>query len=103
MEEMLNDRLKSLMREKGLNQKQLAQKTNLTEAAVSKYLSGGRRPQLAVLVTLAATLGTSTDYLVGVKGAEADRYKILENAIRQNKGSLTAEEKMRLILLITQN
>jgi hypothetical protein len=40
---------------------------------------------------------------VGAKGAEGDRYKILENAIRQNKGSLTAEEKMRLILLITQN
>jgi transcriptional regulator with XRE-family HTH domain len=103
MEERLNDRLKSLMREKGLNQKQLAQKTHLTEAAVSKYLSGSRRPQLAVLLTLAAALGTSTDYLVGAKGAEGDRYKILENAIRQNKGSLTAEEKMRLILLITQN
>jgi transcriptional regulator with XRE-family HTH domain len=103
MDEMLNDRLKNLLREKGLNQKQLAEKAQLTEAAVSKYLSGARRPQLKVLGSLATVLGTTTDYLVGVKGIEGDRFKILEEAIRQNKGSLTAEEKMRLILLITQN
>ncbi len=103
MEQMLNDRLKGLMKEKGLNQKQLAAKANLTEAAVSKYLSGARRPQSKALVTLASVLGTTTDYLMGAKGSEGDHFKILEEAIRQNKGSLSAEEKMRLILLLTQN
>lgn len=60
-------RLKETMNEKGFSQKTLAQRAETTEATVSRYLSGARRPDsLEILAKSAKALGVSADYLLGI-------------------------------------
>jgi len=100
---MLSDRLKKTMKERGYNQKELAERTGLTEAAVSKYLSGYRMPHLEILVLLAKSLGVTTDYLLGVESVDkAENYQLVYEMIQRNKGLFNPEEKMKLIALPTQ-
>lgn len=102
MEEMLNDRIKKTMRLRGYNQKQLADRTGLSEAAVSKYLSGYRTPHLEILVVLAKSLGVSTDYLLGVESqSKEENFHLLYEMIARNKAAFSPEEKMKLIALLT--
>lgn len=102
MEERLNRRIKALMEERGMNQKELASRSGLTEASVSKYLSGARKPQLEAIIALAKALDTDADYLLGIQKESSSTYKDIEKMIREKKASLTPEERMRLIMLLSK-
>lgn len=98
MQEQLNDRLKALMKARGLNQKRLAEKSGLSEAAVSKYLSGSRTPHLTILVSLAKALGTTSDYLLGVESQSGnDAFEQILEAVKRNKSQFSMEQKIKLI------
>ena len=101
MEEKLHHRVKALMKEQGMTQRELARRSGLTEASVCKYLSGARTPQAEAVVLLAKALGTTSDYLLGIKRDEESIYLDLEKQILENKESLTPEERMRLIMLLS--
>lgn len=103
MTERLHHRLKALMKERGLTQRELAAKTGLTEASVSKYISGLRIPHVDALVTLARALDTETDYLLGIKNEGKTNYEVIEKAILENKNGLTSEERMELIMLLSRD
>lgn len=62
---MNGKRLKMLREEKGLTQKDLAEKLSLTPKAISFYELGSREPSGDVLIHMAHILGTTTDYLLG--------------------------------------
>jgi len=102
MEERLNRRIKELMKEQSMTQKELARRSGLTEASVSKYLSGARKPQLEAIIALAKTLNTDADYLLGFEKGSSSTYKDIEKMIREKKASLTPEERMRLIMLLSK-
>ena len=101
MEEKLHHRVKALMKEQGMTQRELARRSGLTEASVCKYLSGARTPQAETVVLLAKALGTTSDYLLGIKRDEESIYLDLEKQVLENKESLTPEERMRLIMLLS--
>ena len=101
MEEKLHHRVKALMKEQGMTQRELARRSGLTEASVCKYLSGARTPQAEAVILLAKALGTTSDYLLGIKRDEESIYLDLEKQILENKESLTPEERMRLIMLLS--
>ncbi len=101
MEEKLHHRVKALMKEQGMTQRELARRSGLTEASVCKYLSGARTPQAEAVVLLAKALGTTSDYLLGIKRDEESIYLDLEKQILENKENLTSEERMRLIMLLS--
>lgn len=62
-----SQRLKDAMERKGISQKILAERAETTEATVSRYLSGARRPEsLEVVAKAAKALGVSADYLLGL-------------------------------------
>lgn len=48
-----------------MSQKELAKKVNVTEATISRYLSGARNPRGEILSKIAVALGVTTDYLLG--------------------------------------
>lgn len=103
MEEMFSDRLKRTMKERGYTQKEPAERSHLTEAAISKYLSGYRTPHLEILAGLASVLNVTTDYLLGVENkSKAESYQLVYEMVERNISSMSAEEKMRLIALITR-
>ena len=101
MEEKLHHRVKALMKEQGMTQRELARRTGLTEASVCKYLSGARTPQAEAVVLLAKALGTTSDYLLGIKRDEGSIYLDLEKQILENKANLTPEERMSIIMLLS--
>lgn len=50
------DNLRDIMREVGINQRQLAYESNLTEATISRYLSKQRMPTLKAVVNICYVL-----------------------------------------------
>ena len=101
MEEKLHHRVKALMKEQRMTQRELARRSGLTEASVCKYLSGSRTPQAEAVVLLAKALGTTSDYLLGIKRDEGSIYRDLEKQILENNENLSPEERMSLIMLLS--
>jgi len=58
-------RLRELRKSKGLTQKELGQRLNVTEAAVGMWEQTRRLPDPEVLTRLARIFGVSVDYLLG--------------------------------------
>ena len=50
-----------IMKEKEMSQKQLAKASGITEAAISKYISGEREPRIAFLKRIADALDVPAD------------------------------------------
>lgn len=101
MEEKLHHRLKAKMKENNLSARQLSVKTGISEAALSKYLSGVRTPHVEIVGRLAAALNTTSDYLLGIEKNDSP-YEQIVTKIKANKKYLSNEEKMSLILLISE-
>ena len=66
MSEFQGDRLKSLLKRKGLDQKRLAAKLQVSETTVSQWTKQKRDPGTSHLEQMARILGTSVDYLLGL-------------------------------------
>lgn len=62
---LLNERLKQLRIEKGLSQKELAQKIVISDRNYQRYEYGEREPIASILIKLADIYNVSLDYLVG--------------------------------------
>lgn len=90
------------MVEKKLTQKELARRCALTEASLSRYLSGERIPHTDVIGRLAAALGTTSDHLLGIEKDPPNAYIELSTIIQERKKELSGEEKMRLITLLSR-
>ena len=63
---MIGDRMKSLRMDKGLTQKELASKLNLSVTAISHYEAGNREPNLNIIILYAKFFNVSTDYILGL-------------------------------------
>ncbi len=59
----ISKKLLSLLKEKKLTQKELSQKSGITEAAISRYIKGDRIPRGNNLKLLASALNVTTDDL----------------------------------------
>jgi len=57
--------LSELLRQRGINQRMLADMVNTTEATISRYLSTDRTPRIDLIYSIAEALNVSIDYLLG--------------------------------------
>lgn len=57
--------LSALLEEKNITQRELAEKINVTEVTISRYLSGERSPRIEIVSKIAEFFGVSIDYLLG--------------------------------------
>lgn len=62
----LNEKIKNLRINSGMNQVQLAERLGITKSAVNAWESGTNSPSLSYIVKLARIFGVSTDFLLGV-------------------------------------
>lgn len=62
---VFSTRVQSEMEKSGLGQKELAAKTGITAATISRYLPGKMRPSGENVKAIATVLGVTTDYLLG--------------------------------------
>lgn len=65
MEEIFAERLRGLLWHRKITQKELADLSGLTPAAVSHYVNGKQCPNSSALILIADALKVSTDYLLG--------------------------------------
>ena len=59
------DKLEEIMFDRRFNQRMLAEACKLTEAAISHYLAGTRKPTLKTLCAMCEALDTTPNYFLG--------------------------------------
>lgn len=64
-------KVRKIMKQRGITQSWLAEKAETTEATLSRYLNGSRKPQADIAAAIAETLEISLDYLLGITGNPA--------------------------------
>ncbi len=97
----LGERLLTLLHEQHLNQKQLAQKVGITEAAMSHYIKGDRVPRSTILAKIAAELGTTSDYLMkGTSTQSTEGFPEARRLIARSLKQMTLPEKKELINIL---
>lgn len=96
MGKKLGNRISEQLKKKNMSQKDLADKICLSEAVISRYISGDREPKPDILANIACALSTTSDYLLGIENDEFDFAKI-KRMIARNSSNLTKEEKRELI------
>lgn len=99
----LQERIRFLMKEKNLNQKQLSEKAKITEASMSKYLSGERNPRTDVIVKIAKALDTSINYLLDDNHSPDEPFIFMSTALARCKDKLSDEEKKKLIRFLLED
>lgn len=99
----LNRRIKMLMEGRKINQKQLAKKANITEASMSKYLSGERTPRIDVVVNIAKALGVTVDELIGNDVDDSMDLVRIKTVLARGMGNMSEDEKKELIKFLLEN
>lgn len=100
----IKERIRMLMEGKHLSQKELANLSGITEASMSKYLSGERTPRIDVVVNIANALGVTTDELIG-NDIEDDKMGFirLKTVLARGMESMSEEDKKELIKFLLEN
>ncbi len=94
----ISERIKNLLEKKGMTQRELAEKTGCTEAAISHYIKGDRTPRASVLSKIAIALDTTSDYLMeGIPADVKEEIGYARKLIARNVSQMTKEEKMKIL------
>jgi len=95
-------RIKEMLSEKNISQKQLSEMTGITESAISHYIKGDRVPRGTNLVKIAKALGTTADDLLsGDKEMNKESDLVFARSlIARNASQMTKEERMEFISLL---
>lgn len=65
-ERIIKENLRTIIRQRGVTQAWLAEKTDTTTATVSRYLTGIHSPRIELIARMATALNVSVDYLLGL-------------------------------------
>ena len=88
-----SERLKSLRKQAGLTQVDVAEELGSSQPAYASWERGTKKPTQDNLVKIAQILNVSVDYLVGNSEEKADELDNIELLFRMNSKGLTDEEK----------
>ena len=92
----LGSRITETLQKRGMTQKELAGCIGVTEAVMSRYISGDREPKPSVLANIATALHITSDFLLGIECEEFNHPRI-RRMIARNASSMTEQEKRELI------
>lgn len=100
----LNERIKILMNEKHMTQKELAKSAGITEASLSKYMNGTRTPRIDVIVSISRVLGVTTDELIGNPTQDGQMGIVQMKAVlARGMDSISEKDKKELIRFLLEN
>ena len=85
-----------MLKKRNMKQYELARRINITEAQLSRYISGDREPKPATIANMATALQTTSDYLLGIDDGEFNHSKV-RRMIARNASSMSNEEKRALM------
>ena len=97
----LGKRLKTLLEQKQMSQKDLATAVGCTEAAISHYIKGDRVPRASVLKKIAIALDTTSDYLMeGIPTDVTGELDYAKKLIARNVTQMSKSEKRAIINIL---
>lgn len=101
----IGSKIKELMQKQGITQKQLANRLNVQEATISRYISNDREPNAENLANIATALNTTVDFLLNnSKDSEIDcDFGKLKFFVTRNATNLTNEEKIEIINILLKS
>ena len=99
MDNIRISRLKEAMRKRGLTARELANKSNISEASISRYLSGKLVPKQGTIQALAKALAVDPVWLLGYDPVTPDNDAANDHAIIEqvNLSNLTEANRARLL------
>ena len=77
--ETLGEKIKNILEEKGMSQRQLAIKMGISPSSLNQYVRGRKNVGLKVILNLCKTLDVSSDYLLGIETGTKKNKKQLKN------------------------
>lgn len=93
------EKLKLLMRRQRMSQRDLAKMSGVTEAAMSRYLSGERQPKAETLANMAVALHTTSGDLLGMEPpTEIDR---MYRLVARNAAAIPQDVRLKLIQILS--
>ena len=99
---MVKNKIKELMIDKGVTQRDLANAIHINESAMSRYISGERTPRIDILTKLARFFDVSIEELIDEKCENAS-FMELRGLVARSASSLTNDEIKELLNLLSNN
>lgn len=94
-----NERLLTVLEERKITQRKLAEKINVTQAALSRYVNGSRKPNMDTLVKIARALNVSVEYLIGKEEGEIE-FQEVKNVLCQKLYSMSPTQRLELMEIL---
>ena len=91
--------LKKIVKAKNKSLTSLAVELEVSQEAISQYISGKIKPKLSVVIKMAKILNTTTDYLLDLTDNPNPNDFIIsenENTLLANYRSLNSDEKIKI-------
>lgn len=92
----LGKRIEHSLLKLNMKQKELADCIGVSEAVVSRYISGERDPKPSILANIATALQTTSDYLLGIEQDDFS-FSQVRRAITRNSHLMSSEQKKILV------
>ena len=95
-----NEKVKKMMVDRNMNQKDLSERSGITRPSVCRYLKGKRRPRIDVVVNFAKAFGVEPEELLNEDEKVMTPLEAIKCSYARNGGELTEKEKQELIEMI---
>ncbi len=93
--------IKEELKRRNISQKELCEKTGISESTMSKYLNSDRQLRGDVIVKIARALNVNLYQLFGITSSNENTYDVCKTALLARNGNkLSPEEKKELINII---
>lgn len=99
---MFKEKVKELMNEKNISQRDLANAIKINESAMSRYISGERTPRIDILTKIARFFNVSIDELMDDSFDDTE-FKELRGLVARNASKLTNDEIKELLSILSNN
>lgn len=95
------ERLSLVLKERKITQRQLAEKINTTETALSRYVNGSRKPRMDNLLKIARALNVSVEYLTGKEEGKVE-FQEVKNVLCRNLSAMTPAQRLELMEILAR-
>ena len=95
-----SEKVKRMLADRNMNQKELSEKSGITRASISRYLKGNRRPRIDVVINVAKALGVEPEELLDEDEKVISPMEAIKLSFARNGGNLTEDEKKELVDMI---
>lgn len=96
MSKEMGARISDMLEKRNMSQRKLAERIQITEQQLSRYISGDREPKPETVANMATALQTTSDYLLGLEEGEFNLNKV-RRLIARNASDMSDDEKRELM------